>query len=227
MRNQGSASPGPVYHYPLDAIRLASALLVAGFHLGFYSWASEYSSTARALRGAAAFPWALPWTWFGFVGVEIFFVISGFVIANSARGASPGRFVEGRALRLLPAAWICATITLLARAGLGGDALGGLAAPYARSMTLWLSGPWIDGVYWSLAVEIVFYALVALLLILGRFALLPKVAWALTGAAGAFILLDRAPQLHAHAVWRAIEAHADVLLLEHGAFFAIGIWLWL
>jgi exopolysaccharide production protein ExoZ len=63
-------------------------------------------------------------TWFGWVGVEVFFVISGFVITNSARGASPIEFLKGRVLRLYPAAWICATLSLFALIFIAGDHLG-------------------------------------------------------------------------------------------------------
>jgi peptidoglycan/LPS O-acetylase OafA/YrhL len=59
------------------------------------------------------FPNAAPYTWFGWVGVEIFFVISGFVIANSASKSSPKEFLFGRALRLYPAVWIASTLSLV------------------------------------------------------------------------------------------------------------------
>ena len=44
---------------------------------------------------------AAPYTWFWWVGVEIFFVISGFVIANSASKSTPSEFLLGRALQAL------------------------------------------------------------------------------------------------------------------------------
>jgi peptidoglycan/LPS O-acetylase OafA/YrhL len=93
------------------------------------------------------------WCW---VGVELFFVISGFVIAFSASQKNAGEFVLSRAARLYPAAWICATITLLIT--------GAAPLAYVGSLVLSPIGPWVSGVYWTLAVEIAFYALIALTL---------------------------------------------------------------
>ena len=215
------------YHYPLDGVRFASALAVGWFHLGFYSWASTYSSTAHIFQGAAAFPALTAWAWFGWVGVEVFFVISGFVIANSANDAAPIAFLKGRMLRLLPAAWICATITLLALLFVAHDDLRSLIRPYLHSMLLWVEAPWIDGVYWSLAVEIAFYSIILCLLLLRRFAILPYVAWALTFVSGVYLVLTAGRLVAPTGLWWTIMSHSELLLLRHGAFFAVGIWLWL
>src|SRR3954470_5484956 len=128
--------------YPgLDLIRLAAAVSVAFYHYGFYHPTSE---------GGAVHQWASS----GWCGVHIFFVISGFVIAFSASRKSASEFVRSRAARLYPSAWLCATITMI-------------LAPvplidYLRSLVLFPIGPWVSGVYWTLAVEIAFYALIAL-----------------------------------------------------------------
>ncbi|MGD5438086.1 hypothetical protein QUS99_22630, partial [Xanthomonas citri pv. citri] len=104
-------------HLPLlDPLRFAAALGVAIFPQIFWSWAWVSIGVPGFERHVAAdvlYPSAAPFTWFGWVGVEIFFVISGFVIANSASQASPGEFLLGRALRLYPAVWVCATATFL------------------------------------------------------------------------------------------------------------------
>ena len=216
------------YYYPLDLMRFAAALSVVAFHLAFYSWASDpSSSTAHAFAGAASYEPALPWTWFGWMGVEVFFVISGFVIANSAFGASAGAFLKSRALRLLPAAWICATITLAVRELGGLDSLGGMIGPYVASLALFPPGPWIDGVYWSLAAEITFYALVFGLLRLRALRFLPGLAWLLTLGSGAFLLLTQTGLYKDIPGWHHLRAASEPLLLRHGAFFAVGVWLWL
>ena len=67
-------------------------------------------AAAGALDGAKLSAGLAPWGSFGWIGVEIFFVISGYVIASSAEGAAPRTFLRRRAQRLLPAAWVCATI---------------------------------------------------------------------------------------------------------------------
>ena len=78
----------------LDLVRFLSAVSVAAFHL-----------TRRNYGDPTLMP-------FGWVGVEVFFVISGLVIANSAGGATPSSFAANRFLRLYPGAWCSAAITL-------------------------------------------------------------------------------------------------------------------
>src|SRR5579871_1299708 len=105
------------YFFWLDPLRFGSALAVAFFHQMFWSWARYSVGATPGFEQFVAvdvqFLSAAPFTWFGWVGVEIFFVISGFVIANSANNSSPIEFVLSRALRLYPAVWVCATATLI------------------------------------------------------------------------------------------------------------------
>src|SRR5579872_7463820 len=149
------------YYYGIDLVRFLAAVSVLIFHLGYLNQSGiEY----RAI-------WPLAWQ--GWVGVEIFFVVSGLVIANSAASTTPLEFLRGRALRLYPAAWCCATLTFIVK---GGDEL----VPYLHSMALLPKGPWIDDVYWTLSVEIAFYALVFLLLCFNAFAHISRVASLIT-----------------------------------------------
>lgn len=50
---------------------------------------------------------------YGYLGVELFFMISGFVILMTASNNSLKRFFISRAVRLYPAFWVCCTITFL------------------------------------------------------------------------------------------------------------------
>src|SRR5579872_6376242 len=152
------------YYYGVDLIRFFAAFSVLAFHLGYLN------------EGIAKYEPILPATWQGWIGVEIFFVISGFVIANSANGSSPMSFLKGRALRLYPAAWCCATLTLTVRDGSWNE----LVPKYLHSIALLPKGPWIDDVYWTISVEISFYFLVFLLLYVGAFSLIGRVAAAMT-----------------------------------------------
>ena len=92
-------------------MRFVAALLVVIYHLGYSSWALESVRGAAYQRDAYAYPEIAGFAWFGFVGVEVFFVVSGLVIAMSAENATKRRFLTGRIERLYPAAWICATLT--------------------------------------------------------------------------------------------------------------------
>ncbi|HML27603.1 MAG TPA: acyltransferase [Hyphomicrobium sp.] len=214
--------------YPLDAIRFFAALCVMLFHLSFYDWASTSSVVGQMFANATSFPQAAPYTSFGWVGVEIFFVISGFVIANSANNSSPIAFVKSRVLRLYPAAWISVVFTLAAWLLVGDVTARHLTAEVLRSVTLWIFGPWVDGVYWSLAVELVFYAIIFVVLASGRFDRLTLVAWALMALSAVFLtsfIFD--PALYNSQLGSKIALYSDVLQFRYGSFFALGIWMWL
>jgi len=216
--------------YPLDLVRFFAALSVVSFHLGYYGWASSASTVGTMWAGATAFPELLPMTWFGWIGVQIFFVISGFVIANSANGVSPIAFAKSRVLRLFPAVWLCAPVTLAAWLISGSETTKHLAGEFLRSVTLWIFGPWIDGVYWSLAVELIFYAVIFVLLLSGQFARLRLAAWGLLTLSVLYFtasLLLPNTMSHFGAPWWFVYNHADVLQLRYGCYFALGIWFWL
>jgi len=166
----------PGYIYGIDLIRFLAALSVVGFHLGY-------------LNDVADFKPIWPITWFGWIGVEVFFVISGFVIANSANGKSPMQFLKGRALRLYPAVWCCATLTLIVAGAISDQPLIELLPSYLRSLALIPKGPWIDDVYWTLAVEIGFYTLIFGLLYAGMFLLLTRVSLVLTAFTLIFMIV--------------------------------------
>ncbi len=108
---------------------------------------------------------------YGYLGVQLFFLISGFVILMTAQSGSARLFVISRIARLYPAFWVCCTATFLLIVSMGGPQFTATSAEYALNMTM-LSGivsnvPSIDGVYWTLFVEIHFYFLMILILLFG------------------------------------------------------------
>ncbi len=99
--------------------------------------------------------------------VNVFFVLSGFVlfrpyvVAAARGGAWPatGRYVIRRALRILPAYWVLVGVCLLVLLDEAPDPL-----TWLRHLTLgqyFVAAPFVPGVAiaWTLAVEVVFYAL--------------------------------------------------------------------
>jgi peptidoglycan/LPS O-acetylase OafA/YrhL len=207
----------------LDVVRFLAAVLVMIYHLSF--WQNGH------VPEAASFDWF--WR-FGWVGVEIFFTLSGFVIASSAQAATPAKFLVGRIVRLAPAVWICATLTLLASLTLAHGAVHPLLTNYARTIALVPVGDHIDIVYWTLTVEIAFYALVFAVLLVKDFETLLKVLIVVGLISTAFDLvlafhaeLSRfIPRICLATVTASSYHTSRLLLLRHGCFFALGMLLW-
>lgn len=203
----------------VDLLRIFSALLVVGFHYcaGFAKGGS-YNSEDWAEIATLPHSW-IAYSWFGWVGVEIFFVISGVVIAGSAQGTRAGAFLARRARRLVPAAWLCATVTALVLIGMG-SAPARILYQWSGSVAFAPIWPWIDASYWTLGIEIAFYLLVAATIRLTGAARLEVLAWLLAlaslGYYAVVLATGSAPQL-------ADRRWLDLALLPHGALFALGI----
>lgn len=146
----------------LDVLRFLAAVMVMVFHFGYWFSFGGEPIVAGSQALAAA-------TWWGWVGVQIFFVISGFVIALSAEHRSARPFIRSRVLRLLPGLLVFAVLSFVVLVTYQGMPLGFGLYLLGKSLVLFPKGPWVDGVYWSLTVEIVFYAGIAVLLALKAF----------------------------------------------------------
>ena len=133
----------------------------------------------------------------GYLGVAIFFTLSGFVIAHSLSGKilkleDWGQFMVRRSIRLDPAFWVSIVIVVALgaiSAMVKGEAFslptfGNLAAHIAYLQVI-LGLPEISPVYWTLTYEIQFYAVFAAAMMFPRYmwVLLPM---ALLSAMGVF-----------------------------------------
>ncbi|WP_051346450.1 acyltransferase [Bradyrhizobium sp. th.b2] len=157
--------PGPTRVPILDLLRLAAVGAVILYHYGFWGPASHGVQQV-------AMPYLATVAQYGFLGVPVFFAISGFVIAYSAEGRTPVGFAIARFSRIYPTFVICMTLTFLATLLVGhawfhvtwGQWLANLfiAAPM-------FGQPYMDDAYWSLVIEVVFYVWVALFLAWGIF----------------------------------------------------------
>src|SRR5690349_2750757 len=143
----------------LDGLRLLCALAVAGYHFGD-SWRLD------GVHPPAYFlPDAAPVLIYGFLGVEVFFLISGFVILMSGWGRTVREFAASRAARLHPAFWVCVLVTAVVSTAL--PISGGLPFPplpagpdVLFNLTMLaepLNRPLVDSVYWTLWIEFRFY----------------------------------------------------------------------
>ncbi|GLW29715.1 hypothetical protein Areg01_26550 [Actinoplanes regularis] len=153
----------------LDALRLIAALAVAAYHLTA-SWRIDGRNMPEYFL-----PSLTHVTIYGFLGVELFFLISGFVIGMSSWNRSLGDFFTSRVSRLYPAYWVCILITtvVVTLAPIsGGVPVSGTPGlrEIAANLTM-LQEPLgvgsIDTVYWTLFVELRFYLLFAALAAFG------------------------------------------------------------
>jgi exopolysaccharide production protein ExoZ len=124
---------------------------------------------------------------FGAVGVDVFFVISGFIIATTTRGqtgaGAAGAFLWRRFRRVAPIYWLLSLPILI------GMARGGTLSPEVAAATflfwpfsgLEMTFPAL-GPGWTLCFEMLFYAGFGLAIAGGR-----RVAWGLVGAYAAML----------------------------------------
>lgn len=108
-------------------------------------------------------------TRYGYLGVHLFFAISGFVILASAWGRPVGSFAASRLSRLYPAFWAAVLVTATLRyLWPGFDARSPSEVLVNLTMLQDLFGvPRVDGVYWTLWVELQFYLLIGLFMRVG------------------------------------------------------------
>jgi peptidoglycan/LPS O-acetylase OafA/YrhL len=147
----------------LDGLRGIAVLLVLWYHVWEISW---LPAPLHALQ-------FVPET--GFVGVDLFFYISGFVIVYPfvkalARAQPPpswGHFAYRRAIKILPSYLLCIAVCIAI--GYAHFASAGEAARDILTHLLFIHTWWpdtygsINGVLWTLAVEVEFYAIFPLL----------------------------------------------------------------
>jgi peptidoglycan/LPS O-acetylase OafA/YrhL len=148
----------------LDLLRLLAALMIVLFHFG-------YAGSTRGMMDVA-YPEVSWIAKYAFVGVDLFFVISGFVIAVSAQGRDWRQFAASRMIRLYPAHVACMTFTALVLLAMTGPGAAPTAWQWLANMTMFAPAfgqPFIDGAYWSIVLEIIFYGWVALMLALGLY----------------------------------------------------------
>jgi peptidoglycan/LPS O-acetylase OafA/YrhL len=156
----------------VDLLRFLSAISVMIFHYTF-------SGFHGGVQTQMPYAWLDPISRYGYLGVECFFMISGFVIFMSAKNVTISAFATARFARIFPALWICCTITFVCML-FASDAHSGLHASvsdYLKNLLLLnklFSSAFIDGSYWSLCYEIQFYFFVAIFVLLRRMDLYPK-----------------------------------------------------
>ena len=141
----------------LDYLRgLACAMVVFSHYLE--------RGARDGLTGLARYPWAESIAEWGYLGVQLFFMISGYVIFKSAQDRTAGSFIISRFWRLYPAYWVaiaCTTIVVtLFKATHFQVSTRDLIWNFSMFQQF-ANAANVDGVYWSLLVELLFYLYVA------------------------------------------------------------------
>ena len=159
--------------YGIDLLRGVACVSVMFFHY--------LSRGPRAgWMADASWPAVEPIARYGYLGVHLFFMVSGYVIFMSAIGRSPRAFVASRVARLFPALWVAATLTMLIVVTRADSRFLISWREYLWNLTLipqYVGARFVDGAYWSLAVELQFYILVWIALRTGAIARVELLLW--------------------------------------------------
>ncbi|MEV0849759.1 acyltransferase [Streptomyces sp. NPDC049954] len=150
----------------LDGLRLLAALMVACYHYG-----GRGGDITRAWGSSPAqqFPRLSEWFAYGPLGVQIFFVISGFVICMSGWGRSLSAFFASRVSRLMPGYWFAVLLVtaVFALPFVAWNALSPSDTLLNLSLLqMPLGAHRVLGVCWTLWAELRFYALFAVCVVL-------------------------------------------------------------
>lgn len=195
----------------LDALRFVAAAGVLLFHYTA-RWSEVWGSPPEEV-----FPHFGRVISYAALGPEQFFVISGFVILMTAWGRDVPHVVASRIARLYPAYWTAVLLTgglLLFVWPTGKDIQPAEVAVNLTLLQSLVDVRHVDGVYWTLWVELRFYALVVLFVALGitrRRILAVCAVW---------------PPLAVLAVGAGVEPFATALLGVYAPLFAGGMVLY-
>jgi len=147
----------------LDALRFFAAVSVVAYHWlfrGIETGAITSVSYSTVSQTAS----------YGYLGVHLFFLISGFVIAASAHGKSASNFAVSRLVRIYPAFWVAVLFTALITFVWGAPTFKVTYPQLIANLSMVpnvFDQPLVDESYWTLFHELVFYVLVFTFLFLG------------------------------------------------------------
>lgn len=206
----------------LDGLRLLAALAVVLFH--WTAWHHGHWGR-HGDPAAGAWPWLSQFSSVGALGVQLFFIISGFVILLSSYGKSPARFIGSRVGRLYPAYWVAvlatATLTFVIWPEMGSQRS---PSDIPANLTMFQGGLGVghlDGVYWTLWVEMKFYLWIL------AFTLIGMTVRRVQAFALAWPLLGNALYFGLGAAGQPVSWVEHVFFPQYSALFAGGMALFL
>ncbi len=163
--------------YHLDLIRFFAALYVVFYHYGYRGFAKDNLSNVQ-------YNILEDFSKYGYLGVNLFFIISGFVILMTAKNSNIIDFCISRLSRLYPAYWVGVLLSSIIIFLFGGEVFKVTFSQFIFNLTM-LNGffgvEYVDGVYWSLLVELKFYILIGIILLFNKIKHIKKISLLLLG----------------------------------------------
>lgn len=169
----------------IDLLRVVAIFSVISFHY-------LYSAIARGRTPNVSFSPFSEWAKYGYLGVELFFMISGFVIVQSARDLTFRQFIIKRFFRLYPSYWL-ALLLIFAVTSFGfWKRPGPSAQELYFNLTMFPTAfgqSWLDAAHWFLARQLQFYVAISIVLLLRSGKHLGTIFtwWAIIGCAWYFL----------------------------------------
>ena len=146
----------------IDLLRVIALGAVIAFHY-------LYSAIARGRTPNVSESPIMGWAQYGYLGVELFFMISGFVMLSSTKSISAGTFLKKRFLRLYPMYWSALILIFLVSQFGIWQKPGLIAENFYYSLTMTpksFSHEWLDPAHWFLERQLQFYLFILLVLTL-------------------------------------------------------------
>jgi peptidoglycan/LPS O-acetylase OafA/YrhL len=145
----------------LDLLRGLASLSVCVYHLTCFPFSTPDGVFYGALKSAVSYGW---------LGVEVFFVVSGFVIPLSLyrggyRLSNYPRFILKTVVRLDPPyfAAVCVTLAVAYWVSAHTGSTWGRVLLHLGYLNAFAGRPWLNPVFWTLAIEFQYYLLIGLL----------------------------------------------------------------
>ena len=146
----------------IDLLRFIAAFTILLYH---YTYAIP--------RVAPSFPYTFSigrFFRYGYLSVDLFFIISGYVIMLSAYGKTPRQFIRSRVFRLYPAYWISCVMmfAFLAVASASNPRVPHVSVvQFLFNLTMFqefFGYASINNVYWTLTYELSFYIIIVIII---------------------------------------------------------------
>lgn len=142
--------------YQIDLFRFLAAVAVVLYHYLFRGYSADNMSKLNFSEIGGFFK-------YGYLGVHLFFIISGFVISLSIKKRSLIVFWISRISRLYPIYWLAVLITFIVIIFFGLPRYNTTFKQFVFNLSMfqnYIGIKNIDGVYWTLFIEMKFYIFV-------------------------------------------------------------------